>query len=220
MLGEQPTNDAIANIVNRLALIFQRLQNPPTRPVNGLFGELFLMRNCVSPLAALTAWRVEETSRFDFSAGDVRLDVKTATGRSRAHNFSYDQCNPPKSTLAFAASLFVERSSNGVSLSELIAGIESLTASSSDLVMKLHSVVATTLGKTMPEALRIQFDDKLAASSLQFYDLQSIPAIRDDLPGGVSDVHFLSDLSGCTPIPTTILAQRDPHMADLLPTTQ
>ncbi len=88
ILGERPTGAAVADAVNRLALIFQRLQNPPVRPVYGLFGELSVIRLSRSPPRALAAWRVETHSRFDFTAGDARLDVKTTTGRTRAHTFS------------------------------------------------------------------------------------------------------------------------------------
>ena len=142
ILGKRPARTAVANAVNHLALIFQRLQNPPSRPVNGLFGELFFIRHSRSPARALAAWRTEDVSRFDFSAGDVRLEVKTATSRVRSHNFSFEQCNPPPGTIGVAASLFVERAAGGISLRELIAEIERLSASSSELVMKLHTIVA------------------------------------------------------------------------------
>jgi hypothetical protein len=217
ILGAQPGGAAIAHAVNRLALIFQRLQNPPTRPVNGLFGELFLIRKGSNPARALAAWRIQESSRFDFSAGDLRLDVKTANGRIRAHTFSYDQCNPPHATIAIAASLFVERAPGGISLSELVREIEALAGVNTDLVMKLHDIVSATLGNALQEAMSIRFDERLAASSLRFYDLNAIPAIRSELPIGVGDVHFRSDLSLAAAITIEKLIEREPGLADLLP---
>ena len=217
ILGSNPERIAVANTVNRLALIFQRLQNPASRPVNGLFGELFLIRQSRAPLRALAAWRTQDVSRFDFSTGDIRLDVKTATGRVRAHNFSYEQCNPPPGTIGIAASLFVERTAGGISLGEIISDIDQLSSSSTDLVMKLHTIVAATLGTTAREALSIRFDQCLAESSLQFYDLRTIPAIRVEAPPGVSDIHFRSDLSSVMPASLVNLAEQDPALADLLP---
>lgn len=217
ILGTQPTRAAIADAINRLALIFQRLQKPPLRPVNGLFGELLLIRLCHDPLRALAAWRTQAISRFDFSAGDIRVDVKTTNGRIRAHNFSYEQCNPPPGTIAIAASLFVERAAGGVSLRELVLEVERLVGSSTELVLKLHDIVTATLGNALPEALGIRFDRRLATSSLQFYDLKAIPAIRGDLPAGVGDVHFRSDLSSATTIPIAGLIAREPGIADFLP---
>jgi hypothetical protein len=217
LLGAQPTRAAIAGAINRLALIFQRLQSPPSRPVNGLLGELFLIRQCHNPILTLAAWRTQDVSRFDFSAGDIRLDVKTTNGRIRAHSFSYEQCNPPTGTTAIAASLFVERLAGGVSLRELILEVERLAGSSTELVMKLHDIVAGTLGNSLPEALSIRFDRRLAASSLQFYDLNAIPAIRGDLPAGVRDVHFRSDLSAAAAISIAGLIAAEPGIADFLP---
>lgn len=165
----------------------------------------------------LAAWRSKYSSRFDFSSGDIRLDVKTASGRVRAHTFSHDQCNPPPGTVALVASLFVERSASGLSLQELIRSIEAVAGNDSDLVMKLHDLVAETLGNALQEALCTQFDAKLAASSLHFYDLRGIPAIRGDPPAAVSDIHFRSDLSGTPFIDPEALIEREPALSDFLP---
>jgi hypothetical protein len=53
----------------------------------------------------MRAWRIDDRGRFDFSDGDVRLEVKTASSRIHAHSFSYEQCNPPAGTIAVVASL-------------------------------------------------------------------------------------------------------------------
>jgi hypothetical protein len=83
--------------------------------------------------------------------------------------------------------------------------------------MKLHTIVAATLGVTAREALSLRFDQRLAASSLRFYDLRSIPAIRGEPPIGVTEIHFCSDLSGITAASLTALAGQDPALAELLP---
>jgi hypothetical protein len=217
ILGPNPNRLAISDTITRLAHIFQRLQSPAARSVNGLFGELFLIRQSQSPFRSLAAWRTQDTSRFDFNTGSVRIDVKTAAGRQRIHTFSYDQCNPPSGTTAVAASLFVEQAAGGVSLQEIIREIEGLVATNAELVLKLHDTVAETLGRSLSEALRIRFDHRLSASSLQFYDLRSIPAIRAEPPHGVSDIHFRSDLSSATQADTRGLVVRTPSLADFLP---
>jgi hypothetical protein len=106
---------------------------------------------------------------------------------------------------------------SALSLQELVRSIEALAGNDSDLVMRLHDIVAETLGNALQEALSIQFDAKLAASSLHFYDLRAIPAIRGEPPAAVSDIHFRSDLSSMPIITTEALTEREPALADFLP---
>jgi hypothetical protein len=195
ILGDAPTSSAVEAAVNRMAAIFAKLQQPPTRSLNGLFGELFLIRASGNPRRAIRAWRIDDRARFDFSDGDVRLEVKTASSRIRAHSFSYEQCNPPAGTIAAVASLLVERAAAGMVLLTLIDEIEHCVAGNADSVFKLHNIIAATLGTGLKEALSIGFDEQLASSSLLFFELDQIPAIRGSIPIGVSEVRFRSDLS-------------------------
>ena len=220
MLGDNPTRVQIATVVNRLAAIFQKIRQPSARPLNGLFGELYLLLRSGNAVRALTAWRADENARFDFSDGDIRLDVKAAGGRSRIHTFSYDQCNPPSGTIAVVASLHSEQTAGSMSLHNLIDQIEVRVSAYADLVLKLHETVAATLGASLQDGLSRCFDMRLAESSLQFFSLEEVPAIRGPLPTGVTDVHFRSDLSAMTPISTEALIDKDPVFWDLLPTRQ
>jgi len=217
MLGDSPAQRSVASAVNRLAAIFQKMQTPPPRPVNGLFGELFLIWRSGNPIRALAAWRMDDTARFDFADGDIRIDVKATGGRVRAHTFSYEQCNPPSGTIAVVASLFIERSSGGITLRSLIDQIERRITANIDLVFKLYDVIAATLGVNLNEAMALKFDEKLADSSLCFFNLHDVPAIRGSLPTGISDVHFRSDLSALQSLSVQTLIDRDPVFWDLLP---
>ena len=217
IIGDYPQQRAIASTVHRLAAILQKIRKPPTRPVLGLFGELFLVSRSGNPAKALEAWRTDEAARFDFTDGDVRLDVKTTSGRTRAHSFSYDQCNPPPNTFAVVASMFVERVASGLTLGDLCEEIEASISRHPDLVFKLHEVLATTLGNSIAESLEIGFDEKLAHSSLTFFDLRLVPAIRGQLPEGVSDVHFRADLSALSDLSVSELIDKEPLFWDLLP---
>lgn len=217
ILGPSPNSISVESVINRLIGIFQRLQLPATRSVNGLFGELFFMRKCSNPFRVVAAWRINDNSRFDFNSGSIRLEIKTAGGRQRVHTFSYDQCNPPSGTIAVVASLFVEQATDGTSLRDLIRDIEVLIISNTDLVLKLHDNVAETLGQSLQTALRMRFDIRLADSTLQFYDLRSVPALRIAPPPGVSDIHFRSDLSNCPQADMKTFLEREPLLADFLP---
>lgn len=217
VIGDHPQQRTVASVVQRLAAILQKIRRLPTRSVTGLFGELFIICRSGNPVRTLKAWRTDETARFDFVDGDIRLDVKATRGRVRAHTFSYDQCNPPPGTSAVVASLFVEQAPTGPTLGALCDEIESLVSGHSDLVLKLHEALAAALGTSMTASLEIAFDLKLAESSLSFFALRDIPAIREPLPEGVSDVHFRSDLSNLSSLTIEFLIDQDPLYWDLLP---
>ena len=69
LLGDEPGRRELATAVHRLVEIFQKARKPPVRTVAGLFGELFLISRSANPVKALTAWRIDDTARFDFVAG-------------------------------------------------------------------------------------------------------------------------------------------------------
>lgn len=217
VLGETPTRAQIARAINRLAAIFQKIRQPSARSLNGLFGELYLLLRSRDTAVALSAWRSNDHARFDFSTDDVRLDVKATGGRNRIHTFSYEQCNPPSGTVAAVASLHAEQAAGGESILSITKQIESQVSSNADLVFKLHETVAATLGANLNRNLQRKYDLRLAASSLKFFELKNVPAIRGILPVGVSDVHFRSDLSGIDAVSIDGLIDRNPKFWELLP---
>ena len=219
MLGENPSQDNIASAVDRFVLIFSKLLKPQNRTVNGLFGELFLISISSDPILTLDMWRSEDNARFDFSHNEIYLEVKTTAGRKRSHKFTYDQCNPPEGSIAIVASMFIERSTGGTSLRDIFDAVEEVVSSNPNLVIKLHEVVSDTLGRTFNDAMKIAFDINLAKTSLKFYDLREIPAIRHTLPNELSDVSFRSSLFEENHLSLTELSSKFPKFSPLLPTT-
>ena len=80
--------------------------------------------------------------------------------------------------------------------------IETCLAADAGLVLKLHETVAATLGTNLQDGLSRRFDMRVADSSLQFFSLEEVPAIRGPLPVGVSQIHFRSDLSAVQSLST------------------
>lgn len=70
---------------------------------------------------------------------------------------------------------------------------------------------------SLNEAMSAGFDVQLAMSSLLFFDLRQIPAVRGALPAGVSDVHFRSDLTTATPLAPSELENCESALFELLP---
>jgi Putative PD-(D/E)XK family member, (DUF4420) len=211
-LGATPSPKEVAEAIDALVSLFQRLARPPRRETQGLFGELVIIEVAHNPAAMLNAWHADPFDRFDFVFGNARLEVKTNAGRRRSHEFSFEQCTPPPQTTATLASVFVETSGGGLSLQALIFRVEARLARHPSSVVKLHAVVADALGVTLPSALAQRFDEQLAVGSIAFYDLAHIPAVRGPVPPEVNSVRFRSDLDGISPMHRAQVAQLLPAM--------
>lgn len=219
MLGDCPTPTQIRSAVHRLVSIFQRTHTPSRAAVNGLFGELYVISRSRSPRRLLAAWRDDTAARFDFVENEARLEVKTTTRRIRSHVFSYEQCNPPVGTVAVIASMQVERVSRGLTLKSVVEEVGERVGRRTDLALKLHEIVAATLGGRLSSAMAVAFDEALIRGSLRYYDLSVLPAIRGRLPNGVSSVLFRVDLSSVKDIALGSLTKGQTFWRELPPSS-
>lgn len=209
LLGPNPTTSEISRTITYLVELFRALTQPPTKSINGLWGELFVIRNSRDPKSLMSAWHAVSEEKYDFSSGSQRLEVKSTSQRQRTHHFSLEQLSPPSGCTVVIASVFVERNGGGTSLEELVAEIFMSITDAPDLQERLYRVVGTTLGNSLRQGYSSRFDRELAASSLQFFDGAVIPKIDQNLlPSGISDVHFKADISNCPPLSRTSLADQ------------
>jgi len=195
LIGPSPAFAKITEVLRRVVELFRRLDRPRAREIAGLYGELLFISWSRDVAESLRAWRRDATDQFDFSASEVRIDVKATCRRSRIHNFSIDQCRPPPGTIGVIASILLEQGA-GASISDLIGRIESRIMCNPELVMKLHEGVSEALGASLADGLRSRFDDKVAKHSLKLFFSEDIPAPQGSIPVAVSEVRFKSDLSG------------------------
>lgn len=216
-LGDSPAQTQIRSAVHRLVSIFQRAHTPSHATVNGLFGELYVIARSRSSRRLLAAWRDDPAARFDFVEDEARLEVKTTSRRVRSHVFSYEQCNPPSGTVAVIASMHVERVSRGLTLKAVVEQVGERVGWRTDLALKLHEVVAATLGGSLSSAMAVAFDEALIRTSLRYFDLTTLPAIRGRLPDGVSNVLFRVDLSNSKDIALGSLTKGQTLWRELLP---
>ena len=198
----------VSRALESIVELFSAIRKPPSRPVRGLWGELFLIAASSDPLTLLDAWHSEPAGHFDFCSGDQRLEVKSSAERSRRHHFSFEQAYPPMGTAAFVASVFVERVGVGVSLGELWDRARDLAGDDADLRMKVERICMGTLGSSWQEAREECYDQQLAKESLAFFDVEAMPRIPESLPAGVSEVRFRSDLSTTAVTDPSDLASR------------
>jgi Putative PD-(D/E)XK family member, (DUF4420) len=217
VLGNKPTGVDVRRTLQQLVELFRALEKPPRKSVLGFWGELFVMSRAMDVLTTARAWHLLPEERFDFSLGCQRLEVKTASGRRREHHFAFEQLVPVSATQIIIASLLIERSSAGPSVSDLLTSIRSAARYDAELLLHIDEVVATALGAAWRRAMDERFDDRLAASTLAFFDSETVPKPATALPPEVSEVRFKSDLSRCAETPQEALRQEAGLFAAVLP---
>jgi len=193
-LGENPTVEELRRVVAGLIELFRLANQPPQGTIQGLWAELWLMARAREPGLLLDAWHMEPTDAYDFNCGLERLEVKSTGVRVRRHHFSHRQLTPPAGSEAIVASVFVESSGRGPTIASLLEQIRSCVNKPRAL-MRLEHVVASTLGSDWRSGIELSFDSELASASLEFYQVEDVPAIRSDIPSGVSELRYVSDLS-------------------------
>lgn len=216
-LGPRPTEAAIRVAVQHAAEIFHALTDNPTRTVQGLWAELFLITVSQEPLVLLNAWRAGDSDKFDFSSDRHRIEVKSSSRGLRAHHFALDQLSSVEGGLTVVASLLLWRAGGGTSIAELVDRVHERLAGDTSLAARLEHTVATSLGADWRESTVQRFDSGRAQDSLRFYDARTVPQIQAALPGGVSEVEFMSDLSECPPLPASAMLDQGDLAAAVVP---
>ena len=198
-LGEHPDARSINQAVDSLVELFRALSNPPIKAVRGLWAELFLLAESQDPGKLVDAWHTVPDDLYDFSQGNQRIEVKSARGEVRRHHFSLTQLMPPTGTTLAIVSVIVNRAGGGTTISDLIDELRTRVAGSPHRILRLYKVVTLTLGDRWREAELEMFDRPAARQSLAFFRSSDVPMVSPNLPPGVTNVRFLSDLTGNTP---------------------
>ena len=193
-LGETPELDELRRVVAGLIELFRLASQPPRGTIQGLWAELWIIAKAREPEFLLLAWHREPTDAYDFNNGAERLEVKSTSQRNRRHSFSHRQLKPPQGTQVAIASVFAETSGGGPTMSALVGRIRRRVTNPQALG-RLDRVVATTLGTDWRTGIEAAFDSELASESLRFYPVETVPSLPQELPSGVSDVRYVSDLS-------------------------
>lgn len=144
-LGREPTRVQVASAVRRLTELFRPLTEPAKKTVQGLWAEVFLIRNSSDPIALLRSWHNEVEEAYDFSAGAFRVEVKSTSGPTRTHRFSLRQLRPGNGINVIIASVFAERSAGGMSLATLVSELWTAPLHLESLVRDNHDGVEPVL---------------------------------------------------------------------------
>lgn len=198
MLGENPDAQSINQAIDQLVELFRALYRPSIKTAQGLWAELFLIAESQNPDALVDAWHIAPDDLYDFSNDNCRIEVKSTSGDVRRHRFSLAQLQPSPGINLVIASILVKRTGEGTTIQGLIEDIRARLASPGQAV-HLYKIATMTLGDKWHESALEAFDLSTAKHSLAFFKPDDIPAVDPNVPLGVSDVHFLSDLTGKSP---------------------
>jgi Putative PD-(D/E)XK family member, (DUF4420) len=199
-LGPSPLPPALSRAIAGLVELFQALSAPAKKTIQGIWAELLLIRLARDPRMLALAWHADPTERFDFSAGAQRIEVKSSSSRRREHYFSLEQLLAPRASHVVVASVFVERSGGGVSLSRLFAETRALLGEDASLVARFEAIFYKSLGSGWIDAMDECFDWQLAVESLSVFAAEDVPKVDNAVPTRVTDVRFRSDLGSIAPL--------------------
>jgi hypothetical protein len=195
-LGQDPSSETVQMTIENVVRLFQPMNEVPRKHVQGLWAELFVIAQSGNPSILVDAWHRLEGDLYDFGDSAQRVEVKSTELRGRAHHFSLAQLSPPSGIELVVASVTVRRTGQGHSVADLTDRVTGRIGDDPSRVLRLHQVVVSALGSAWRQASAVVFDLDEARRSLAFYDPREIPRLPPELPTGVSQVHFVADLSG------------------------
>jgi hypothetical protein len=160
----------------------------------GLWGELFMMREAGGFRFWASSWHSETTRRFDFSAGSRRVEVKSTIGQVRIHHFAHRQVYAQLGEEIFIASALLREDDVGLSLRQLIDECREALRGTSE-ALKLERALRSAAMEDPVEAGPV-FDAREARQNLAWYRAVDAPQFRMPEPPGVTETRYRVDLSG------------------------
>lgn len=197
-LGEAPAKQAIAVEMENLISIFAKLRRAPKKTIQGLWAELLVIETSDQPTEMIHAWHSDPASKYDFTKGKDKIEVKSTSAEVRKHTMSVDQLNPSDNSRLLIASAIVRESgpaTDALSVDDLRDRI-CQRVEDTQARMHLYAVIAATIGTDVSKLKNIYFDYVGGRDSLRFYDHTVVPAVKkEDVGKGVSEVKFVSDFT-------------------------
>lgn len=197
-LPASPSRRELSYEVENIISIFTSLTETSHDKVQGLWTELLVIERSSHPETLISAWHSSPDSKYDFTLGRDKIEVKSTAKENRIHRFSLDQLNPSANSNLLIASAIVRESGegeHGLSIRDLYNRICS-RVTAVNTTLKLYTVMAKTIGKDLGKLDSEFFDYTTACDTLLFYDARKVPRITKDLvPEFVTGVKFDSDLT-------------------------
>lgn len=165
----------------------------------GLWGELFAMRQERGFRFWAPSWHSASNRKFDFSKDTMRVDVKTAVGGERMHHVSHRQLYALDGESIVIASMLLRVEDAGLSLRSLIEEARHALAGHTSY-MKIEDAVRQA-GMELASETGPAYDENDASRSLSWFQSSRVPHFPVPEPPGVSDTRYRVDLSTVQPMP-------------------
>ena len=194
------SDTTLAQEIQKLVNLFSQLSQPPRKTIQGLWAELLLIEQSTNPDYLIRSWHVDVHDKYDFNDGKDKLEVKSTIRPQKIYSFSIEQLSSNINSNLIIASINTSFVGQGVDIFELR---DRICNKVQDLKTRyrLNEVILKTIGNDISRVSEIYLDYQMAVDSITYYDARDIPCICiDDVPVGVSNVHFDSDLSGISSI--------------------
>jgi hypothetical protein len=184
----------------------------------GLWGELFLMREFRGFAYWAPFWHGSVTDLFDFSNNQMHVEVKAAIGKQRIHHFAHKQIWEEVGHKILIASLMLTPDQSGLSLRELINDCRKILHGSPDY-LKLEFAVRHA-GMEDETIIGPQFNEDLAKQDLLWFKATDAPHFKVPEPCGVSETSYKVDLTNAFPVAkkelNTWLSNWEPALAPVI----
>jgi hypothetical protein len=203
-LGQHPKARALGEAIDAIAELFRSLVKPPRKSTQGLWSELLVLAHATHTELLARSWHAFPGDRFDFNAGEQRLEIKSCSGTVRRHHFALEQVRPPLDVRVIVASVIATRATGGASVQQLMERVLEKLGRTPSLQAHVYRVVAETLGNQLAVGLADAFDEQLAVHSCAYVRADDIPAC-DVLSPFVSEVRFVADLSAVPAMSRTLV---------------
>lgn len=202
-LPQIPSKKEISIEVENLVSIFSAMTCPPRKKIQGLWTELLVIEQSANPTIVAKAWHEKPSSKYDFTMGKDKIEVKSTSNAARIHHFSLEQLTPSIHSRIVVASSIVRESASGnggFSINDLYNKICKKVLSA-DIRIHIMKVIVETIGSDIHKSKDVCFDYIEACDSLRFYDANDIPRVdKNGVQQGVTSVGFSSNLTGVTDI--------------------
>jgi hypothetical protein len=194
-LPKNHTDKQLKSEIQKLIELFSRFTRPPSKTIQGLWAELFIIEQAIFPEYLIQSWHSSPEDKFDFNDGQDKIEVKSTSQVKRIHSFAIEQLNPNVNSNLIIASVFVIQTGHGKNIFDLKESILN-RVQNLQLQFRLNEIIAQTLGSDFEKVFDMFFDYQQALDTIAYYNFKDIPCIkRDNIPSEVSNVRFDCELS-------------------------